>query len=287
MTTTPLRGPGGLDGPVTAQPVGSGQAQSPPDATEIVRSFNASNSAHDSLWSRVFHANDAVRHSTEEATLARAAGERAYVAHLAIQAEHPQRRAPRLRQLALAGVSVALDAVACYFAAQALGNAQLETVAWAVLLLAVLGSGEVALDYYKERRPRVWRLLVTGLAIFVAGLGVLRYSYLATVGTDQTLAALVAAVLFTAATAGFVMLGYRALRAAETAPTWKARRAALKAAREAAAADAHTARSVVERDRLADAYMSRIRAALLQNCTASQLPLMEAAVRAHLLGRGA
>src|SRR3984893_8521018 len=110
-----------------------------------------------------------------------------------------------------------------YFAAQALGNAQLETVAWAVLFLAVLGSGEVALDYYKERRPRVWRLLVTGLAIFVAGLGVLRYSYLATVGTDQTLAALVAAVLFTAATAGFVMLGYRALRAAETAPTWKAR----------------------------------------------------------------
>jgi MFS family permease len=92
---------------------------------------------------------------------------------LAVQAEYPHRRAPLLRQAFIAALTVGLDGVACWFAAQALGNGQTETLLWAVLFLAVLAGGEITLDYYSERGGHAWRLLVTCLAIFVAGLVVL------------------------------------------------------------------------------------------------------------------
>ena len=56
-----------------------------------------------------------------------------------------ERRASRPRQLLLALVTVALDGVACFFAAQALGGAQSGTLVWTALFLAVLGRDEASL----------------------------------------------------------------------------------------------------------------------------------------------
>ena len=262
------------------------QASSLPDATEVIRSFNASNKAHQDLWSRTRHATDVVDHAADDASRAEAAAAEAEVSHRAVQAEHPDRRAPRVRQLLLAGVTIALDGLACNFAAQALGDDERTTLVWTALFLAVLAGGEVALDWYRERHRRTqWRLLAGGLGAFVVMLGVLRYSFLTTVGTEGQVAALVGAALFTAATASFVVLGYRALRAAETVPAWKARRRKLACEREARAARERVSRRIAERDRLADAYLSAIRASLLQVCTSSQLLAMEQAVRTHLVGQ--
>lgn len=255
-----------------------------PDVAGDIRDFNESNQTHEELWSRARQWNDIVRHSRDEEEAARQGAAAARESHLAVQAEHPRRRASLLRQLIIAALSVALDGVACWFAAQALGNGQTETLLWSGLFLAVLAGGEVALDHYGDRNRKTWRVLAAGLAVFVLGLGVLRFQYLATVGTDGGIAALVGALLFTAATSVFVLAGYRALRAAETIPAWKSRCRARRAARAVEAAVAAVANCVRERDRLIDAYVSRIRTYLLRKCTSSQLPVLEAAIRAHLCG---
>lgn len=255
------------------------------DVAEPVREFNASNQAHEDLWARVHQAGDAVRRGVDDRDAAQVRARQARDFYLAVQAEHPHRRAPLLRQALLAACTVALDAVACWFAAQALDEDQAETLLWTVLFLAVLACGEVALDYFSERSARAWRLLAGGLLAFVAGLGVLRFLYLATVGGAGTVTALVGAGLFTAATLGFLAIGYRALRAAERFPAWQARRRSRQAERDAAAASRRVARLLRERDRLVDAYLSRIRVGLLGKCSAGQLPQLESALREHLTGR--
>ncbi|MBV9384081.1 MAG: hypothetical protein JOY82_09880 [Streptosporangiaceae bacterium] len=287
MTTTPLDAFGRREVPGATLPDAARRETGLPDVAEAVRDFNESNQAHEDTWTRAHQAADMVRRGTGEERLAQQDAREAREFHLAVQAEHPHRRASLLRQAIVAALTVGLDAVACWFAAQALGNGQLETLFWAGLFLAILASGEIALDYYSDRNRKAWRLLVLGLVLFVAGLGVLRFLYLATVGTNGAAAALVGATLFTAATSGFVLIGYRALRAAEKFPAWQARRRARQAAREAAAAGARLAGYVAERDRLVDAYVSRIRVFFLKTSTSSQLALMEAAVRAHLSGRDA
>lgn len=255
------------------------------DVAGIVREFNAGNQAHEDLWARVHQAGDAVRRSVDDRDAAQVRAREARDFHLAVQAEYPRRRAPLLRQALIALATVALDGVACWFAAQALGNGQVETLVWTALFLAVLASGEVALDYASEHSARAWRLLAGGLLVFVAGLGVLRFLYLDTVGGNGTVGALVGAGLFTAATAAFLVIGYRALRAAERFPAWQARRRFRQAEREAAAASRQVARRVRERDRLVDAYVSRIRISLLEKCSADQMEELEAALRQHLTGR--
>jgi hypothetical protein len=255
------------------------------DVAGFVRDFNASNQAHEDLWARVHQAGDAVRRGVDERDATQRRAREARDFYLAVQAEHPHRRAPLFRQALLAAGTVALDAVACWFAAQALDEDQTETLLWTVLFLAVLACGEVTLDYFSERSARAWRLLAGGLLAFVAGLGVLRFLYLATVGGAGTVTALIGAGLFTAATLGFLAIGYRALRAAERFPAWQARRRARQAEREAAAASRRVARLLRERDRLVDAYISRIRIGLLGKCSADQLPELEAALRRHLSGR--
>jgi hypothetical protein len=285
VTNHPLRGPD--EQPVTALLNDSGQVENLPDVAQVVREFNASNQAHEDLWTRVHQAGDIVRGSIMDVRLAREAAREAQDAHLAVQAEHPHRRAGLLQQLIFALLTIVLDGVTCWFAAQALGSGQLQTLLWTGLFLAVLASGEVALDFYSDSSRRAWRLVALGLAAFVAGLGVLRFTYLATVGSDGTLAALVGAVLFSAITSGFLLIGYRALRAAERYSAWKARRYARRASREAAAAANQAARHMNERNRLVDAYLSRIRVSLMRACAAGELPLLEAAVRAHLTGRDA
>ena len=266
--------------PVTELPLAS------PDPAEFIRPFNSQHKAHQDLWTRVFQAGDALRQAASDAALARQRAEEDSLAHLAIQAEQPTRRAPRARQLMLAGGTVALDAVACGLAAEALGNDWFQTLAWAALFLAVLTLGEAALDLASRRRSRrAWRFTTGGLGAFIAGLGLLRFIYLnTTVGlTDGLLAALVGAALFTAATGVLVWLGYRALRAAETGQAWHARRRARKSAAEAERAAEDRGECEAVRDRLTDAYLSRIRPWLLEASTASQLPHLEAAVRGHLL----
>jgi hypothetical protein len=284
METIPLDEPHRQRGPDASPPGIAGFGADDPDVAGPIRAFNAANKTHEELWARVHQAGDAVRRGRDEEQLARQTAGEEHDAHLAIQAEHPNRRAPLFRQIAIAAATVGLDAVACWFAAQALGNGQLETDLWAGLFLAILAGGEVALDYYSDRSRKAWRLLAGGLAAFVAGLGVLRYLFLNTVGTDGGVAALVGAALFTTATAGFMMIGYRALRAGETFAAAQARLRARSAERAARAAAARLARSSAERDRLVDAYLSRIRVFLLRDCTSSELPLLEAAVRAHLSG---
>jgi hypothetical protein len=255
------------------------------DVLDSVREFNASNTAHEDLWTRVHQTGDAARRAVDERDAAQRDARQTRDYHQTIQAEHPHRHAPLPRQVLIAAVFVGLDAVACEFAAQALGNDQDQTLLWTALFLAVLAAGEVALDHYSERSARAWRLLVTGLAAFVAGLGVLRFIYLATVGTAGAVTALVGAVLFTAATAAFVVVGYRALRAAEKIKAWQARRRARQAEREVAAASHRVASLLREHNRLIDAYVSRIRILLLGKFSSARLPQVEALLREHLAGR--
>ena len=153
--------------------------------------------------------------------------------------------------------------------------------------LAVLGAGEFALDFYRDRHRRVWRYIAIGLGGFVTGLGILRFTYLVTVGAAGPIAALVGAALFTVATVLFVMAGYWALRRAETPEAGKARRRARRAAREARATAERAARCRAKRDRLIDAYLVRLKVGPLASCSASDLPAMEAAIRSHLLGEAA
>lgn len=255
-----------------------------PDVTGPIRDFNAASKSHQELWARTHQAGDEVRRAREELRLAEREADGKQAAYQAVQAENPRRRAPLARQVAIAGGTVAADAVACWFAAQALGDGQLETLLWAGLFLAILAAGEVALDRCSDRSPRTWRVMASGLAGFIAGLGVLRFLFLDTVGAVGAVAALVGAALFTVVTAGFVMIGYRALRAAETFRAAKARIAARRAEREAKAAAGRLARRKAERDRLADAYLSRIRVCLLERFSSRELPRMVAAIRAHLTG---
>ena len=254
------------------------------DIVGPVREFNASNQAHEDLWTRVHQAGDQVRRGVDERDAAQLHARQARDFYLTVQAEHPHRRAPLLRQALLAAGTVALDAVACWFAAQALDEGQTETLLWTLLFLAVLACGEVALDYLSERSTRAWRSLAGGLLVFVTGLGVLRFLYLATVGGAGTVTALVGAGLFTAATLSFLAIGYRALRAAEKFPAWQARRRARQAEREAGAASRRVARLLREHNRLVDAYVSRIRVGLLGKCSVEQLPELEVALRQHLTG---
>ena len=102
------------------------------------------------------------------------------------------------------------------------------------------------------------------IGFFVALLSTLRFWFLATVGTGGLVPAIAGACLFTVATAGFLSLGYRALRAAETPQAWRARRQAgpgpspnlwrrLPAAGDSNPGDA------ADRDRLIDAYLGHVR----------------------------
>lgn len=255
------------------------------DVAELIRSVNATNDAVEDQCLRARGAADAAIRSARAAEEAEAAEEAAGVAHQTIQAERPRRRSPLPRQVAFATWTIALDGVACYFAAEALDAGQDSTLAWTVLFLAVLATGEVALDFYRDRNLRAWQILAVTIAAFVALLGVLRFWFLATVGADGLVPAFTGAALFTVATAGFLALGYRALRAAETPQAWRARRAAHAAHRAARAARTAANRDARERDRLIDAYLSHVRKVVLKTCAVEQQLAVEDAVRKHLSGR--
>lgn len=253
------------------------------DAIRAMRLFNDEHEANRDLWARARHATDTVRHARDGLHTAQALAEKAATAYLVAQAEFPERRAARPRQLLLAAITIGLDAVACNFAAQALGDGQRETLLWTGLFLAVLAAGEIALDAYRERQRGVaWRVLAVGLAGFVLLLGVLRYSFLITVAPLAPATAVLGALAFTVATGSFVVLGYRALRSAETAAIWKARRRKHATQRQVRVARTALQANVATRDRLTDAYLSQIRASLLKTCRGHQLVSLEQAIRTHL-----
>ena len=254
------------------------------DVTRQVSDYNRRSKAHEKLYARARQAADAASHAADGASRADAARDDAESAHEAIQAEEPDRHAPRPRQWAIAGGALLLDGVACYFAAEALGSDDRETAAWAVLFLALLGIGEVALDHFSAEHRAVWRWIAAALTGFVGLLGVLRFSFLVTVGAEGLVPAAVGAVLFTAVTTGLVLSGYRALRLAEASQAWQARRQLRT--RERAASEAHRKldRMLARRDRLAGAYLARIRLQLVQTCSSSELAEIEQVLWAHLVG---
>jgi hypothetical protein len=258
--------------------------QGPPvDVTALIRQVNASNEAVEDLYLRTRQAADIAERSNQAAKQATVVAETAKVSHRIIQAEYPHRRAPLLRQRFYALVTVALDGVACYFAAQALGGSQDTTIVWAFLFLAVLAVGEMALDFYRDRHQRAWRTVASVLAIFVGALGALRFWFLVTVGVSGLIPAALGAALFTAATTGFLLVGYRVLRLAETPQAFRARRWARTAAQAAQAARVEANRNTCDRERLIDAYLVQVRRQAVKLRTSGH-QFVEKAVRRHLLG---
>jgi len=257
----------------------------PIDPAVLIRDVNESNEAVEDQCLRARQAADTAIRSAGAAEKAAAAAHRAAVAHQTIQAERPRRRAPLPRQMTCALLTVALDGVACYFAAQALDGSQDATLVWTGLFLAVLAGGELTLDFYRDRNLRMWRNLAALTGAFITLLGILRFWFLATIGTGGLVPSIAGAGLFTAATAGFLSLGYRALRAAETPQTWRARRQARKARQTAWSLRTMADGDAKERDRLIDAYLCHVRRVVFKTCSVEQQLAMEAAVRQHLSGR--
>jgi len=258
--------------------------EGPPfDVTPLIRQVNGSNPAAADLYLRTRHQADIAGRSVQDAGQAAVMADSAKVAHQIVQAEEPQRRAPRPRQRGYAILTVAVDGVACYFAAEALGASQYSTLVWTALFLAVLAVGEIGLDFYRDRHQGAWHAVAYMLGAFVAGLGVLRFWFLATVGASGLIPAALGALLFTAVTAGFLLVGYRALRMAETPSAFRARRAAETAAQAALSAHMAARTNIRERDRLFDAYLGQVRRHALELYTAEQ-QAVEKAVRRHLLG---
>jgi hypothetical protein len=257
----------------------------PVDAAVLIRDINESNETVEDQYLRARQAADTAARSARAADESAVAAQKLVVAHSTVQAERPRRRAPLPRQAFFALVTIALDGVACYFAAQALDGSQDATMVWTILFLAVLAGGEVTLDFCRDRNLRAWRTLAALTGVFVALLGILRFWFLATIGTGGLVPALAGAGLFTAATAGFLYLGYRALRAAETPQAWHARREARKARRAARAGRATASRDERERDRLIDAYLGHVRRLGLKTCQVDEQLALESAVREHLCGR--
>jgi hypothetical protein len=252
------------------------------DVADVIRDVNASNEAVEDQCLRARQAADIAARSDQAAVEADTDARKLEVAHTTVQAERPRRRASLPRQVTFALGTVALDGVACYFAAQALGGDQESTLVWTGLFLAVLGGGEVALDHYRDRSERAWRALAILIGVFVGLLGTLRFWFLAVIGGGGLVPALAGAGLFTAATAGFLVLGYRA---AETPQAWRARRQARKARQAARAAREQADRDAVERDRLIDAYLGHVRRMVLKTCPAERQMAIEAAIRNHMSGK--
>ena len=174
------------------------------DVAVLIRDVNATNHAVEDQCLRARQAADAAIRSLHAAEEARAVAEAASIAYQTIQAERARRRSPLPRQSALAAGTIAFDGVACYFAAQALNGGQDSTLIWTVLFLAVLAGGEIGLDFYRDRNLRAWRILTCTTSAFVVLLGVLRFWFLATIGTGDLVAAFTGAALFTVVTAGFL-----------------------------------------------------------------------------------
>ena len=150
----------------------------PADVAVLIRNFNASNEAVEDQFLRTRQAADVAARSDRHARQRVAAARQAEVSYRTIQAEHLYRRAPLPRQALFALATVALDGVACYFAAQVLGGSQAATLVWTVLFLAALAGAEIALSFYRDRSQRIWRALIGFTRAIILLLGILRFWFL-------------------------------------------------------------------------------------------------------------
>ena len=260
-----------------------GDAASPARVAALIGDVNASDEAAQDQCLRARQAAGIAARSQRAAEQAAAQARTAEAAHRAVQAAHPRRRAPLPRQVTLASGTVVLNGLACYLAAQAPGGSLDATLAWTGVSLAVLAGAEATLGYYRDRGEHAWRVLVMLTGFFVILLGALRVWFLAAAGTGLV-PAIAGACLLTAATAGLLTAGYRALRVAETPPAWRARRQAGKAHQAARLARAEADRNAAERDCLIDAYLGHVRRLALTTCPPGRQLAVESAVRQHLLG---
>jgi hypothetical protein len=262
-----------------------GSPDGPVEVSALLSQANDSNDAMEDLFVRVTQTASIAARTTAAARLTECAARQDKNAWRIIQAEHPHRTEPRPRQVLTAFGLTALDGVACYFGAQALDGSQAETLVWTGLFLILLAAGEVGLDLLRDRPGQGWRVLAGALTAFVGGLGVLRMAFFTATGPGSLLPAIVGAALLSATTGGFLYLGYRALRMAETTRAWQARRTAQRAARLARAAQATAQNWTAEANRLADAYLCQLRPLLLRRYPVSQQVRLEQEIRDYLLGR--
>ena len=258
-------------------------AASPIRVARLIQDVNASDQAAGDQFRSARQAVGVALRSQHAAEQAAAEAGQAEAAHRAIQTGQPHRRALLPRQVTFALVTVIPDGLACYLAALALGGGLDATLAWTGLFLAVLAGGQAALGFCGDRARRALAVL-TGLVVIL--LGTLCFWFLAATGTGGLVPALAGACLVTVAVAGFVALGYGALRAAETPPTWRARRQACTARAAAQIACAAAGQDAAERDRLIDTYLRHVRPQVLKTCPAGQQLAVESGIRKHLLGEG-
>jgi hypothetical protein len=272
--------------PTTSRSAASAGGQAPPDAVTVIRSFNGEHQANEEQYARVRQVSDAARRARADARAEQQKAAGAHAAYLTSQAEHPERRGPLLVMVIAALATLALDGYASYFAAESLGGDQQATLIWTGIFLVILAILEGGLALTAERNKKAFRLIAFALALFAIFLALLRFVFFSAVG-GRPISSVIGAALFTGCTILFVWAGFLALRYSETVDIWKARYRDRSAARRAEAADERAARQAARRDRLIDAYLSRIRLSLLQTCTAPQIIATEEAIQAHLIGQAA
>lgn len=248
----------------------------------VIRNVNRSNAELGDLYLRIEMAADVARRYRIAADDAAGKARTAEGAFGEVQVTRPHRRGSFPRQSILAFGTVILDGLICYFAGRAMGGGRTATLIWTGLFLAILAGGEIALDFYSDRGAHAGRAvrLLTGCLLVL--LGCLRLWFLLSAGTGLV-SAVAGASVFTAVTAGFLFVGYRALRAAETPAAWRARRHADQAGNAAQIALAAADRAAATRDRLIDAYVRGIRRDSLFVHPAVQQIAIESALRQHLL----
>jgi hypothetical protein len=257
-------------------------AASPIRVARLIHDVNASDQAAGDQFLRARQAAGITARNQHAAEQAAAEAQKAEVAYQVMQAGQPHRRAPLPRQVLLALVTVIMDGLACYLTALALGGSLDAALAWTGLFLGVLAGGQAALGFCGDRARRALVLLIGFVVIL---LGTLRFWFLAATGTGLV-PAIAGACLFTVAAAGFLALGYRALRVAETPSAWRGRRQACTARQAARMARAAADQDAAERDRLIDIYLGHLRPQVLKTCPAEQQLAVESGIRKHLLGEG-
>jgi hypothetical protein len=194
----------------------------------VIRAFNGED-ARAELFESARHAADIVHRAHAESDRSCAVARKAHCAWRTAQLEHHDRHAwlPLMALTAL--ILLGLDLRAAYFAAVTLGGAQQVTLLWTALFLVILGLLEGGLAWSVERNKKLFHLIAAGLVVFASLLALLRFAFLAAVGTGLV-AAVGGACVFTVCTIMFVAGGFAAIRYAETVTTWQARRHARRVA---------------------------------------------------------